>query len=74
LKLPADVRIEAQPKPHPLCLLDLLDLALYLYCNTINYTALIAPPLYIETGWTKGQAKANNRSQDETRGYCMGSI
>jgi hypothetical protein len=31
LKLPADVRIEAQPKPHPLYLLDLLDLALYLY-------------------------------------------
>ncbi len=31
LKLPADVRIEVQPKLHPLHPLHLLDLALYLY-------------------------------------------
>jgi len=43
LKLPADVRVEAQPKLHPLRLfhplhlLFLLDLALYLYLRPVPY-------------------------------------
>jgi len=38
LKLPADVRIEAQPKLHPLHPLHLLDLALYLYLYLYLYS------------------------------------
>ncbi len=37
LKLSADVRIEAQPKLHPLHPLYLLDLALYLYLRPAPY-------------------------------------
>jgi hypothetical protein len=44
LKLPADVRTEAQSKLHPLHFLDLLDLALYLYHRFAPY--LPHPYLY----------------------------
>ncbi len=44
LKLPADVRIEASPKLHPLRPLYLLDLALYLYLRPAPY--LLYPYTY----------------------------
>jgi len=40
LKLSADVRIETQPKLHPLYPLHLLDLALYLYLYLYLYSYL----------------------------------
>ncbi len=48
LKLPADVRIEAQPKLHPLHPLHLLDLALYLYLYpypSLVFTLALAHPV-----------------------------
>jgi hypothetical protein len=41
LELSADVRIEAQPKLHPLHPLHLLDLALYLYPYPYPYPSLV---------------------------------